>query len=410
MMRRAPDELHCPRTGTPLILRRAWPRDHEHLLCEYAAPDGARVAGQWFADPRRLRAVAARTPGDVTILEADGVLLQPGGADRRLPALRALTGAPDAELVAHRPERRAVVRRPVGERATYAKVVRPGRAAKLAERAAHAAAAARGAFRTPALRSFDDAHGIVVWDELAGRSLFALGSTPQAVEGWQRAGEAIACLHDGPTAGVPTHHARDELALTQRWLSHAAGFGLLPPIDVAASLARLLDGAPARIGLLHRDLHDKQLVHQPGAPIGLLDVDTLAVGERALDLANLLAHVELRLRQQRLGTAAAHTARDAVLQAYRPDPATLRRVSAYATASRLRLAAVYAFRPRLRALALELLADAVRTRASRVGGRGDVWRITSARSHRSGPELELDGENGRAVRGDAAFGPVRVAR
>lgn len=371
MTRRAPDELDCPRTGSRLALRRAWPRDREHLLCEYAAPDGTSIAAQWFADRRRLRAAAAGTRGDIAVVEADGVLLQPGGADRRLPALRALAAAFGAELVAHRPERRAVVRRPAGEAVIYVKAVRPGRAAELAGHAAHATAAARGAFRTPVLRAVDDAHGIVVCDELAGRSLFALGSAPQAVEAWQRTGEAIRRLHDGPTAGVQTHTVADELALTQRWLSHAAGFDLLPPVDVAAPLAPLLDGAPGPIGLLHRDLHDKQLLHQPGAPIGLLDVDTLSVGERALDLANLLAHLELRVGQQRLSAQAAHDARHALLQGYRPAADTLRRVAAYAAAARLRLAAVYAFRPRWRGLALELL---VRTR------RGPACRPTRART------------------------------
>lgn len=382
MMKRAPDELHNAGVETPLALRRAWPRDNEHLLCEYASANGGPVAAQWFADPHRLRAVAATTPGDIEILESAGVLLQRGGADRRLAALRPLVAAQGAALVVHRPERRAVVRHTDGGETTYVKVMRPGRTGELIRHAALVAAQASGAFRTPRPCACDDGRGIIVWDELTGRSLFTLGAASEAAEGWQSAGRALARLHDGAVPGLQTHRARDEAALVQRWLSQAAAFGLLPDVDTAQSLAPLLDDPPAPLGLLHRDLHDKQLVHQPGTPIGLLDVDTLAVGERALDLANLLVHVELRARQSRLGTAAARTACEAFLQAYRPDASTRRRLDAYAVASRLRLAAVYAFRPRWRAVAQDLLTDALgasghalkapsrATDATRLGTRG----------------------------------------
>lgn len=354
----APDLLRCAGIDTVLSLRRAWPRDRGHLLCEYAAVGGETVAAQWFADPRRLRTVAGKTSGDTEIIEGCGVLLQRGGADRRLPALRPLL-AHGAALIVHRPERRAVVRHTVDGRTIYVKVTREGRAGELVERAALVATHASGAFRTPTLRSCDDPRGIVAVEELAGRSLFTLGASSESIEGWERAGRALGRLHDGPVTGLTTHRAADEAALTQRWLAHAAAFGLLPAVDTTRALAPLRDGRAAPAGLLHRDLHDKQLLHQPGSPIGLLDVDTLAVGERALDIANLLVHIELRTRQQRLGAADARRAREVLLDAYRPDERTRRRLDAYAAASRLRLAAVYAFRPRWRALARDLLADAL---------------------------------------------------
>ena len=104
--------------------------------------------------------------------------------------------------------------------------------------------------------------------------------------------------------------------------------------------------------MLHRDLHDKQVV--VGAHIGLLDLDTLAVGERALDLANALAHLELRVDQGLMTAAAARVARRAFLEGADPDPETRERIPAHLGVARLRLAGVYAFRPRWRALARAL--------------------------------------------------------
>ncbi|WP_396134697.1 phosphotransferase [Cellulomonas sp. ATA003] len=48
---------------------------------------------------------------------------------------------------------------------------------------------------------------------------------------------------------------------------------------------------------VHRDLHDKQLLVDGSGGIGLLDFDLAAAGEAALDLANLLVHLELRVHQ-----------------------------------------------------------------------------------------------------------------
>src|SRR5699024_11859136 len=52
--------------------------------------------------------------------------------------------------------------------------------------------------------------------------------------------------------------------------------------------------APADPARVHRDLHDKQVLWQPDAPPGLLDVDTATLGDPALDVANLRAHATWR--------------------------------------------------------------------------------------------------------------------
>ena len=93
---------------------------------------------------------------------------------------------------------------------------------------------------------------------------------------------------------------------------------------------------------LHRDLHDKQALWD-GERLHLLDLDTAARGEAALDLANLLVHVELRHAQGLLSRP------DEIRDALQPPVDALRisprRLDAYAQATRLRLAFLYSFRP-----------------------------------------------------------------
>ena len=77
--------------------------------------------------------------------------------------------------------------------------------------------------------------------------------------------------------------------------------------------------------------------------IGLIDFDTAARGEAALDVANLLVHLELRVLQGLLDAKVAAASADAFIDGYAAVPS---RMQVYADAARLRLACVYAYRPR----------------------------------------------------------------
>src|SRR5699024_6771465 len=96
--------------------------------------------------------------------------------------------------------------------------------------------------------------------------------------------------------------------------------------------------------LIHRDLHDKQILISNDRA-GLLDFDLAAVGEPALDVANLLVHLELRAEQGLLAQDAAEALTAAFLDEYRPSDPVRAALPAYAAATRVRLAAVYRFRP-----------------------------------------------------------------
>lgn len=357
-----------PASGATLHVERAWPREPGRVHLELLAPSGALVPGQWFADPQQLQQVARATPGGV-LARAEQVLLQPAGADRRLTGLRALLAEPGSRLVVHRPERRAVVRRDGPATRTYAKVVRPGRSAPIVANARRVEALAGAAFDIARVVDHDPATGTVEFGELPGATLHSLGADPcwddrALVAAWHATGRALAALHAaaGPILlgdHVENRHTvEDECAAALHWVVPAQAHGLLPSVDVSAALAPLWAGVLGRVGLLHRDLHDKQLVVDAAGRLGLLDTDTLAVGERAVDVANLLVHLRLRVAQGALTGSRGRLAADAFLDGLDPDALTLARVPAYERVTQLRLAGVYAFRPRWAHVARSLLATA----------------------------------------------------
>ncbi|MEE6288037.1 hypothetical protein V2J52_10285 [Georgenia sp. MJ173] len=363
-VRRLPDVVFDGELRYRLV--RAWPRGTGHALAELAADDGATVAAQWFADPAALAAAAAKAPEAAKV--AGDVLLQPAGADARLGALPELLARDGAQLIAHRPGRRAVVRLAGadGTPREFVKVVRPSKAADLARRGGLVATLIGDDVPVPRLLDESGlARGVLRWSVVPGRTLHDLGAAAgwtadEARAAWRAAGRAVAHLHDAPVAQVSARHgATDELDAAAAWLHPAVGHGLLDADLVARAGERVTadlaaDDRDPVLGVLHRDLHDKQLLLDDDGTVGMIDVDTLAVGERALDVANLLVHLELRQAQGLLTAELAAAARDGFLAGLDARlPAA--RVAAYARATRLRLAGVYAFRPRWRTVAADLL-------------------------------------------------------
>lgn len=371
---RLPLRLEDGETGYRLV--RAWPRSPQHLLTEWertteGTPSGT-VVGQWFADPAALDAAARETQAPAHRLGP--VLLQPEGTDARLPALAEVLREPGAQLIGHRPGRRAVARVPGPDGDVFVKVVRrPRRAEDVMRRGQLAQRLVDGQVVVPTLVGADIPRGVVCWGDVGGRTLSDLGpswSPADAYRAWERAGRAVAVLHAADQELVEDRHDDDaEVAGADRWLGPAVAHGRLDPGTVTRArervLAALADlrGEPA-LGVLHRDLHDRQVLLRPDGRVGLIDVDTLAVGERAVDLANVLVHLELRQAQGLLGADAAEAAWQGMCAGIVDGaPAgqqevtarALRRLPTYVLACRLRMAAIYSFRPQWHDLARALL-------------------------------------------------------
>lgn len=341
----------------PLALRRTWPRSERHLLLEYEAPGGLLVPGQWHHRHEAAEASLAGLAEESTALfelpaERGSVVLQRAGVDRRLPGLAPLLARPEAVLLVHQPERRAVVRIEEPGGPTFAKVVRPGRSACLAAAGAAAHELTGGHFDTPRLLGVDEAQGIVYWSGLAGVALHELAGDARLERGALVAGRALRTLHAAPAdPAAPAHGPAEELAVLRRWLALLAAFD--PAMSarlatIAPAVEAALVEATGPVTTIHRDFYDKQILVAESGRVGLLDFDTMAVGEPALDLANALVHLELRALQGLISVDAAVRAQTALAAGYNPGPAVWPRLGAYADATRLRLACLYSFRPRWR--------------------------------------------------------------
>ncbi|MEX5258659.1 phosphotransferase [Kocuria sp. CPCC 205263] len=332
--------------GRPLRVRRAWPADGTRLVLELEDEHGRVRAGE--------AAPGAGRPWAVRVL--------PHGEDPRLPGLAAAAAA-GGRVVVHRHRRRAVV----GTPDRFVKFLARGRAVRVAELSdrLHGLGTATG-FAVPAVLT--RAEDRVEFSVLPGRSLHELGAAGRndayraAWTEWARCWPALATAAPG-TEPLPAHTAEDEARTLARWAGHLEAFpGLLeaPPGAVAARARRIgaeLSALPAdRRGrvVLHRDLHDQQLLFD-GARLGLLDFDTAALGEPELDLANLSVHLELRAAQGLLDPALRAAGQEAVTAVARVLGADPGRLAVHAEATRLRLACVYAFRPRWRGVGQDLL-------------------------------------------------------
>ncbi|MBI5849496.1 MAG: aminoglycoside phosphotransferase family protein [Planctomycetes bacterium] len=265
------------------------------------------------------------------------------------PALPALRSALDAgELVAYRPGRRATVR--FGGGASFAKLLRPKRAAELVAR--HAAlealrpAAGPGFPRIPALTTTVPPRGILVFAAARGTSLDALLRAevvdPRAIGSVAR---GLAAFHGAPVDANRFPAAPAARSLPE-WIELVRPHDAALAID-ATELARELGEAPpcARPTLIHGDCHDRN-VFVACDELTLIDLDLCGLGDPCADAGNLAAHLLLRAVQDGERTARGWEDAARFLCAYAqasrsPAPETL----VLSTARTLvRLACVHRFR------------------------------------------------------------------
>ncbi|MBG6217817.1 hypothetical protein IWX75_002285 [Arthrobacter sp. CAN_A6] len=327
--------------GRAATVHRAWPRSDGRLTFEARENDGGLI-----------RAGVIDSPGKATLV--------PYGKD---PVLGGLAGAlGNGELVVHRYRKRAVIR--VGD--GYRKILPPGKAENVA--AAHRrmrTLATPAGVETPDVVS--TLPGGLTLSLVRGTSFHELGRAALGkpfppngwTQGWELWSRKWPLLAVNPPGAAPaTHSPGDEGATLRQWVERCVEFGqfdIRPEKLEQAALEverRLLSGAPQPPVLSHRDLHDKQVLFSAAqGTIGLIDCDTLALAEPALDLANLLVHLEFRREQGVLSTAAEQFASDAISSTASAMAVPSDRLLAYAASTRLRLACVYSFRPPYRSLA-----------------------------------------------------------
>lgn len=345
-----------------LRLRAVWPRDDVLALAEFEDAEGRAVSAQWYwADvvDGHGRARDAFLSLAEQIGSADGlahlgagVVLHARGADARLPVLASLL-AVGCELVVHRPGRRAVVRARVDGDVVFTKVTR----ARTARRLVAVAGQLRRRAPVVELTGAQVSSGVTIWRRAPGERLLDLLAGPQACDAAAAAGRAVRALHGACASGLPTREPDREWSDVERWARFVG--------RVAPSLMTLVEPGPSagpqtppasrhhHTAAIHGDLHEKQVMIEGGRAT-LIDIDGAAAGDPAVDVGNLLAHLQLRARQGLISDDTATRAAAAFLAAYGPTTELLERAAAYSRTTLLRLACVYAVRPRWRGIVADL--------------------------------------------------------
>jgi len=264
-------------------------------------------------------------------------------------------------VLAYRPGRRLVVDLPGSAGRLVAKGYRKRRAQAAAQSHAIAARINKGsAFRVPRLMQDDSFPDTLIFERFPGREL-GLGKEDKSR--FFAIGVALRRLQEaGCDECLESFTADDELAVLERWeRAHEAALGGPPRewCDNRERASALRSELPEPIhSLCHRDLHDGQLLVSEGG-VALLDFDLLCCADVALDPANLLAHLSLRAMQGLRGAteqsvlACSELFMDGL--GHQADEGFWTRLRFYESTSFLRLALIYALRPRWRHLQGQLI-------------------------------------------------------
>ena len=151
---------------------------------------------------------------------------------------------------------------------------------------------------------------------------------------------------------MPLHTLEDERTATLNMLNRG--------IEIVPELAELVDQVQslptpreARRGVVHRDLHDKQ-VFISGNEIHLIDLDGVGAGDPSIDVVNLAEHLRLRSLQYPHSRDWIRKLREDFLDLMDIDREEYR-VQFLTALTGSRLAGVYALRPLQHGLARRLV-------------------------------------------------------
>ena len=174
------------------------------------------------------------------------------------------------------------------------------------------------------------------------------------------AGRCLAILHRAPLQLDRAHSPVDELQLIEDWCAQLERFGcgeesFLRALAVAGNSAEQTASGP--LVAVHRDFYDKQVL-VGASRTALIDLDSLAMGLAEIDVANFLAHLQLRRKQFNLPEHQLAQWQTAFLEGYCDSaPAPLSRcwLRFFLAASLFRLACLYQLRGTIPEIAPYLL-------------------------------------------------------
>jgi hypothetical protein len=251
-------------------------------------PDGVPVVRP--ADGGGTPAVAVWRIAEDPWLPGLRVALDPA-AVRTMLAPLGVPAAPVAlRLRAYRPGRRAVVEVTSGAHRVFVKVARPSSIEAL-QRRHQAMDAGDPRLPIPVSHGWSSELGLVVLEARPGITLREALATDlylaPSVETVRSLLDGLPEIGDGRTARSQVHAGIEHVALIRRLAPDASR--ALDEFDLRAMVGRSTVERS-----VHGDLHEAQILVQGGAITGLLDIDTVGLGDPRDDWATLLGHLVVR--------------------------------------------------------------------------------------------------------------------
>jgi len=351
--------VRCSGSDTQISRRRWWSfyflgSDEVPFSCRAALKDGTAV---YLED---LHAVVQAFPDDLLLSNVER-------AASKKPALRALKSAlPErgrdwqsltTRVLTYKPSRRLTVRYRLTPaagrgRTIFAKLypTNGDQQPRDVQQTLVETPAERGSEQFSVAQIIGDipSWNALLWRRMSGHSLFELLDSSDLGDAVGRVARCLAALHGSRVQWTRIHDRERELRTVQSWVR---AIGLAEPAcrtGVGSTYQRLCETATSTAAAplvpSHRDFYDKQVLLDE-RQCTLLDLEVASRAEPELDVANFLAHLELRALQRRIKEVEPTT--QVFLAEY--SRAGLRldasRLSWYLASSLLRLACVYSLRP-----------------------------------------------------------------
>jgi thiamine kinase-like enzyme len=208
-------------------------------------------------------------------------------------------------------------------------------------------------FRIPELKA-------VFVPEIKGKSFYNLLRENPSKKIIEKIAAGLKAFHNAKPPFCKDHFWVNELEILTKWISVVEFF--LPlhcgaVIKIYETLAKNQDaGNPVSTGIVHGDFYDKQVIVS-GDDVLFIDFDAIAKGDPASDIGNFIAHLTLRGLQFKNDPDYFDPLGKKLISAYAGTKNSdfNRMVMIYKSTTLLRLACVYALRPRGNLLFYSLL-------------------------------------------------------
>jgi hypothetical protein len=197
-----------------------------------------------------------------------------------------------------------------------------------------------------------------------GSNLFDLESGPFKQDVLSRTGVMLSSFHRSRLTTSKSYSPEDELNLLRKWIGYL--WVIFPELRVLSGEilsqihieAEKLSVHSYRSVITHRDFFDKQIIID-GDYLFMIDLDTVAMSDPAIDVGNFVSHLFLRAFQRGETRQVMNQESKLFMLSYlsQNPGVSLDRIRFYTATTLFRLACLYAYRPRWNGLSLVLLEE-----------------------------------------------------